>query len=138
MAKKKKNFYAIKEGRGVKNIIVRTWDECKPLIHGYDAEYKGFSTEEEAKEYLFGKASKANKINEKAISRIEENTYQENKNSDHAKKPVKTNKSNMILEIEVSKSLYQKYKNRCKVLGLNEKKTLKRLMVETFEEWIED
>ena len=33
--KKKQKYYAIKEGKGVKNKIVRTWSECKELLLGY-------------------------------------------------------------------------------------------------------
>ncbi|MDZ5038283.1 ribonuclease H1 domain-containing protein [Clostridium perfringens] len=36
MAKKKAKikFYAIKDGRGVKDIIVTSWDECSKLVLG--------------------------------------------------------------------------------------------------------
>ena len=51
MAKKK--LYAIKKGKGnTRNKIVDTWAECKTLVLGYPAEYKGFSTKEEAEIYL--------------------------------------------------------------------------------------
>lgn len=51
MAKKK--IYAVKKGKIVG--IFRSWDECKDSVNGYPgAEYKGFFTEEEAKEYLSG------------------------------------------------------------------------------------
>lgn len=50
----KKNFYAVKSGKTTG--IFRTWEECKSVVDGYPgAEYKGFTTEEEAKEYLMGK-----------------------------------------------------------------------------------
>lgn len=59
MAKAKKKFYAIKESIDtktntvlVKNKIFETWDETKPLVNGNKAEYKSFSTLEEAEEYL--------------------------------------------------------------------------------------
>ena len=39
--------YAIKEGKGVKNKIVRTWSECKELVLGYPSIYKSFYTEED-------------------------------------------------------------------------------------------
>ena len=38
--KKKQKYYAIKEGKGVKNKIVRTWTECKELVLGYPSIYK--------------------------------------------------------------------------------------------------
>ena len=37
--KKKQKYYAIKEGKGVKNKIVRTWSECKELLLGYPSIY---------------------------------------------------------------------------------------------------
>ena len=39
--KKKQKYYAIKEGKGVKNKIVRTWSECKELLLGYPSIYRG-------------------------------------------------------------------------------------------------
>lgn len=49
MAKVK--YYAIR--RGFKTGIVTSWDECKTATHGYsNAEYKSFTTREEAEEYL--------------------------------------------------------------------------------------
>ena len=44
-------YYAVKNGR--KNGIYQTWDECKEQVHGFlDAQYKSFSTLEEAESYL--------------------------------------------------------------------------------------
>ena len=49
----KKKFYAIKRGKkGTKNVILESWDECSKLVLGFDSEYKGFKTREEAEEYL--------------------------------------------------------------------------------------
>lgn len=49
MAKKK--VYAVR--RGKTEGIFETWDECKAAVDGYpDAEYKSFSTKEEALAYL--------------------------------------------------------------------------------------
>ena len=45
MGKKKKNkkkYYAIKDGIGVSNIIVDTWDACSKLVLGYNSVYKSF------------------------------------------------------------------------------------------------
>ena len=63
--KKKQKYYAIKEGKGVKNKIVRTWSECKELLLGYPSIYKTFYTEEEAIKFLGG-------INDKDIPAIKE------------------------------------------------------------------
>lgn len=47
----KKRYYAVKSG--LKTGIFNSWDECKKLVSGYpNAEYKGFSTLEEAKNYM--------------------------------------------------------------------------------------
>ena len=49
MAKKK--VYAVK--KGIVTGIFYNWDDCKASVDGYPgAEYKGFATEEEAKDYL--------------------------------------------------------------------------------------
>lgn len=48
MGKKKAKikFYVIKEGIGVKDIIVTSWDECSKFVLGYNSVYKSFLTEE--------------------------------------------------------------------------------------------
>lgn len=49
MAKKK--FYAVRKGK--KNGIFSSWEECEPLVKGFEgAEYKSFSSEAEAKAFL--------------------------------------------------------------------------------------
>lgn len=66
MAKvKQKKWYAIKEGKGVKNIIVTSWKECSELVLGYSSIYKSFTSEEEAKKYL-------GSISDKEVPRIKE------------------------------------------------------------------
>lgn len=53
MAKKKNNFYAVKQGKNPG--IYKTWDECKAQVEGFSgALYKGFSTRKEAEIYLSG------------------------------------------------------------------------------------
>lgn len=49
---KKKKWYAIKDGKGVKDIIFTSWTECEKVVKGYPAIYKSFRSEEEAKNYL--------------------------------------------------------------------------------------
>ena len=47
-------YYAVKKGR--KTGIFTSWDECKEQVHGFlDAEYKSFSSEEDANNYLLDK-----------------------------------------------------------------------------------
>lgn len=51
MAKKK--IYAVKKGKTVG--IFKSWEDCRNSVDGYPgAEYKGFFSEEEANEYLYG------------------------------------------------------------------------------------
>lgn len=46
-----KKFYAVRAGR--KPGIYETWDECKSMVHGCKgAEYKSFSSKEEAERFL--------------------------------------------------------------------------------------
>ena len=60
----KKKIYAVKQGK--QTGLFYNWDECKKSIDGYPrAEYKGFYTEEEAKDYL----NKIDKDNEEAIEK---------------------------------------------------------------------
>lgn len=58
MSKAKKKYYAVRSGR--ESGIYRTWEECKFQVDGYPkAEYKGFSSLEDAEAYLgYDKKSK--------------------------------------------------------------------------------
>jgi ribonuclease HI len=48
-----KNFYGVKAGK--KKGIYKTWDECKSQVNGFKgAEYKSFSTYEDAKDFVYG------------------------------------------------------------------------------------
>ena len=65
MAKKK--VYAVKKGK--QTGLFYSWNECKESVSGYPgAEYKGFETEEEAKNYLENRIQEIKKVD------IEENT----------------------------------------------------------------
>ena len=62
MAKKK--FYAVKKGK--QTGLFYSWDACRESVIGYPgAEYQGFETEEEAKNYLENKEQEGPKIEEK-------------------------------------------------------------------------
>ena len=50
MAKNK--IYAFFLEKELKSGITKSWEECKNLIHGHKARYKGFSTKEEAEKWL--------------------------------------------------------------------------------------
>ena len=53
-----KKFYAVRKGQTPG--IYTSWEECKAQVHGFSAaEYKSFSTEQEAKEYLHPQQNKA-------------------------------------------------------------------------------
>lgn len=52
MAKKKIKYSAIKEGKGIENLIVGTWEECKGFVYGYNSVYKSFTKLEDTKKYL--------------------------------------------------------------------------------------
>ena len=56
MAKKKNNFYAVKNGKNPG--IYKTWDECRAQVEGFSgALYKGFTTRKEAERYLNGNSA---------------------------------------------------------------------------------
>jgi ribonuclease HI len=51
VSKNRKQYYAVRNGR--EPGIYRTWEECKAQVDGYaKAQYKGFSSLEEAESYL--------------------------------------------------------------------------------------
>lgn len=53
MAKKaKKSCYAIHLINEKKDMIVSTWSECQQITKGHNNMFKGFATEQEAKEWL--------------------------------------------------------------------------------------
>jgi ribonuclease HI len=61
-----KKYYAVKNGRKVG--IFNSWDTCKNYVIGYKgAEYKGFNTIDEAKDYLANKEIKINEAETKTI-----------------------------------------------------------------------
>ena len=61
----KKNYYAVKKGRKIG--IYKTWEECKKQIDGFSgAEFKGFSTLNEAKDYI-GNALKEDSSSKKQL-----------------------------------------------------------------------
>lgn len=55
MAKKqKKNCYAVHWIDEKKDFIVKSWDECQKLTKGHNNMFKGFMSDDEAKEWLKG------------------------------------------------------------------------------------
>lgn len=66
MAKKK--VYAVKKGK--QTGLFYSWNECKESVSGYPgAEYKGFETEEEAKNYLENRIQEIKKVDKSRYRR---------------------------------------------------------------------
>lgn len=118
----KKRFYAIKKGKGnIRNRIVETWSECKDLVLGYPAEYKGFATKEEAEIYLGIK----NVPNDEIHLRT---TVKKMK----VKKRRSRNKNTTILEVDLCKELYNEFSDRCSSLDIAEND----IIVNLIKEWL--
>ncbi|NBG86996.1 ribonuclease H1 domain-containing protein [Isachenkonia alkalipeptolytica] len=84
MAKKK--VYGVKNGK-VPGIY-KTWQECEKQIKGYSgAEYKGFSTEEEAKIYVYGTGVKA--LREEENKNAKKSTEEQEKSSSMSNNTIK-------------------------------------------------
>lgn len=117
MAKQKKQkYYAIKEGKGVKDKIVRSWDECEKMVKGYPAVYKSFLTEEEALKYL--STVNPEKVKEQAKKGME------------AKKHQKA--TTRALNIRLDKKLVEDFEAKCEGMGLSKEVVLKGMI----EEWL--
>jgi viroplasmin and RNaseH domain-containing protein len=118
----KKRFYAIKKGKGnTKNKILETWSECKDLVLGYSAEYKGFATKEEAEIYLGIK----NVPNDEIHLRT---TVKKMK----VKKRRSRNKNKTILEVDLCKELYNEFSVKCSSLDISEND----IIVNLIKEWL--
>ena len=109
---KQKKFYAIKVGKGVKNIIVKSWDECSKLVLGFNSTYKSFYTEEEAKAYL---AQDIEDIKQKVNS-------------------TKKKKGKVFVEFPLKKETFKRFEAKCLEFDVRKEKILKLLV----EEWLED
>ena len=103
--KKKCKYYAIKEGKGVKDLIVRSWDECKEYVHGYSAVYKSFTSEEDAKEYLENVDIKKVKEQAKYCSEHKEELKEKKK---------KIRESVKTLNIKISAEMYNELEKKSK------------------------
>lgn len=112
MSKKKRNkFYAIKVGKDVENIIVKSWAECSKLVLGFNSTYKSFYTEEEAKAYLSKDIEEINKtIN------------------------IRNKKGEEFVGFSLKRETFRRFEAKCREYGMHREKVLKLLV----EEWIED
>ena len=118
MAKKKADkFYAIKEGNGVTNLIVNTWDECSKLVLGYNSVYKSFKTREEAEKYL--NIVNVDEVKEKAIKGMEANRSKKKKTK--------------ALIINIPKEFYNKFEKKCIDIDQDKEKVIEELI----KEWID-
>ena len=117
----KKNFYAIKKGKnGVNNLIVTTWSECSKIVLGFNSEYKGFSTREEAEDYLSIKRDK----NEDLSDTVQETSKKKSKK--------KKNKNIESFTVEIPKDLYRAFSIKCAELDMSENSVIKNMI----KEWI--
>lgn len=118
--KKKQKYYAIKEGKGVKNKIVRTWSECKELVLGYPSIYKSFYTEEEAIKFLGG-------INDKDIPAIKEKIKVNIQSSKRRRSSTKA------INFRVPNEVYNDFIKKVDETGLDRDK----ILLEMIKEWID-
>lgn len=119
-SKSKVKYYAIKEGKDVKNKIVMSWNECKEIVLGYPSIYKSFNTEEEAIKYLNG-------IKDKDVPIIKEKV----KANIKAKKERKA--TTRAISFRVPNDIYNEFINKVKETGMDKDK----ILLEMIKEWIE-
>ena len=119
-SKSKVKYYAIKEGKGVKDKIVMSWNECKEIVLGYPSIYKSFNTEEEAIKYLNG-------IKDKDVPIIKEKV----KANIKAKKERKA--TTRAISFRVPNDIYNEFINKVKETGMDKDK----ILLEMIKEWIE-
>lgn len=130
--KNKKKYYAIKKGKGVTNIIVTDWKVCSELVLGYNASYKSFLTEDEAKNYLGNEdnnlfkeqttmnLSTTNK-EKLIISKVKEKSQKiEKVKREYTKK----------ISVNIPKNVYFDFQNKCIEMELDKDKIIKNMILE--------
>ncbi|MBS4956600.1 MAG: RNase H1/viroplasmin domain-containing protein [Clostridium sp.] len=122
MAKQQK-YYAIKEGKDVKNKIVRTWSECEALVKCYPSVYKSFKTEDEALEYL-GTIKDVKK-------KLEENNKAKEYNK--AKKRGTVSIANLLKGVRIDKEVAEEFEAKCNDLNISKEKIVNELI----KEWVD-
>lgn len=66
-----KKYYGVK--KGITIGVFDTWNECQSQIKGFSgAEYKGFSTREEAEAFVYGKVSSTDSISDEVVNTSDE------------------------------------------------------------------
>ena len=128
----KKKFYAIKRGKkGTKNVILESWDECSKLVLGFDSEYKGFKTREEAEEYLGININLSDSIDNGIQEEISIDNIEKVKNvAKQKKKKTKSNRNKETLVVELPKDLYNAFSNKCVKLNMTEDTVIKNMIME--------
>ena len=128
----KKKFYAIKRGKkGTKNVILESWDECSKLVLGFDSEYKGFKTREEAEEYLGININLSDSIDNGIQEEISIDNIEKVKNvAKQKKKKTKSNRNKETLVVELPKDLYNAFSNKCAKLNMTEDTVIKNMIME--------
>jgi len=120
MAKNKKKvnkYYAIKVGRGVKDKIVHTWEECKSITHGFNSVYKSFLTQVEAEAYL--STVDVAKVREQTTFVIE--------------KKKKVRATTTLVQARVPKESYAEFEKKCKEYHWE----IGEALIKLIEEWID-
>ena len=115
-SKSKVKYYAIKEGKGVKDKIVMSWEECSKLVLGYNAVYKSFNTLEEANRYF----------NNVDVEKVKEQTkigMQKKKERRSTTKAIST---------RINNDLYEKFYLKCEEFEMTKDEVIKMLI----EEWV--
>lgn len=113
---KPQKYYAIKEAKGVKDKIVRTWAECEKLVSGCPAVYKSFLTEYEALEYL--KTVNTELVREQAKWGIGETR--------------RKRATTRVLSVRLDKDLFLSFEEKCNKLGLTKEDFIKNMV----KKWI--
>lgn len=135
---KPKKYYAIKKGRGVKNLIVESWSECSKLVLGYDSTYKSFLTREEAESFLVN--VKSRNVKYEPVEQLNIFDSKENKNSIiiPIKKDIVKSKSNdkskmRLLDVKISRKTYDDFRDKCEAMDMTMEKVIKGMI----DEWID-
>lgn len=117
-------YYAIKEGKGVTDKIVDTWEECKKFVHGYPAVYKSFYSMDEAVEYLrqFKNKAAVEKAKKKAIEGIK---ISREKKAEQKVKPKDT-----IIKVKISADISEAFYDKCQNLQMSPEKLIENLIRE--------
>lgn len=114
---KPKKYYAIKIGKGVTDLIVRSWDECKSYTDGCNSIFKSFLTEKEATDYL-------NSVD--VEDKAKQIKFAMNRN-----KELKET-TTCLKKVRLPNELYQAFIKKCNEFGFDEEIVVENLI----KEWV--